>query len=151
MGVIPRSLLRGSLFGEVNRDEVAAAMVSLDVTKIQFDNHLNGEEEQITGECKFSRAKAQGRVQLTLKQFIGLWLDYQKKNEDSLLEWLFQNKNITSFYFFGEPLRVQGEGDCGCIVLYLYRSNNKWAWFNRWLGFNWGANNFSGSLTSPVD
>ena len=118
----------------------------IDFSQALFETCLEEGETTITGEEKLMRMKASGHLRLGGRTFLSLWQDYQANKGNSILEWLYQNGQITYMDFFGLVLRSP-LGDR--YVLYLCRyDDSQWYWHQSWLGRGCGARNRSVSLAS---
>ena len=113
------------------------SLTEVDFNKVGFETCLKGDESSITGEEKLKRLKAQKQIRYGVVVFMGLWLDYLARKENSVLETLFRTKGITYLDFFGDVLLSPGGRRRG---LYLYRDGGgRWRWHYRWLDRSWGA------------
>ncbi len=115
-------------------------LTEVDFNTVGLVSCLNAGETSIIGEEKLRRLKVAGHLRYGVTTFHGLWLDYQARKENSLLEQLFRLKKITYLDFLGDVLLPPG-GDRH--VLSLYRGVGGWRWDARWLAFGWCAGNVS--------
>jgi len=93
------------------QDERSLSIDELDLSKIQFEDNLKEDEIAINGEEKLVRLKAMEQViRLGGNQCFALWQDYEANGENSGLEWLRRNLNITCMDFFGLILRHPNGG-----------------------------------------
>ena len=111
-------------------------LTEIDFSKVDLLHCLNSNESIITGEEKLRRVKALNRIRYGANAFMGTWLDYEARKENSILEMLYLTKGSTYVDFPGDvllgPDRRRG-------VLYLYRHNNdgEWNCAPDWLGDGW--------------
>jgi len=122
------------------QDKTSTDLTEIDLAKCDFVNCFVENETRITGEVKLSRLK-ESKVRHGASVFMGLWMDYQTRKKESVLEKLYKSKGITCLDFFGDVLLDPGGGRC---VLYLYRSGDGvWNWGYRWLVSGWHVNDLS--------
>ncbi len=133
------------LAGDEAQDAEALAMTELDATKMQFETCLKAGKTSITGEEKLKRLIALNKPLLGAKQFLALWLDYQKNGEQSVLEWLRREKSINYLDFFGTILRGP---DGSRFVLCLCWYGGQWYWYCHWIGLDWYGLHSSAVLAS---
>lgn len=125
------------------QDIRALSLTSVDFSKALYVTCLNEGEPFIKGEEKLRRLKEE-HPQLIChggNQFRALWEDYQQNKENSVLEWLRINRNITDLDFFGLILQHQSGYRS---VLYLYWNGEQWNWVCFWLDHEWGDRRLSG-------
>ena len=117
------------------------ALTEIDWAKVEFVTCLNEGESSITGEEKLKRLKSSGAIRLGSSAFNSLWLDYQARKAESVLEQLFKEQNLTYIDFFGDVLLYPlGHR----LVLCLDRDDGgRWHWSYRWLGHVWDASDRS--------
>ena len=104
---------------------------------------LSAMYKAITGEEKLRRLKERPEfIRCGGSVFYALWLDYEANKENSILEWLDRNFQVTSLDFMGQILRSPSDLR---YVLCLCRDDyyGEWGWHYDWLGYLWGARNFS--------
>jgi hypothetical protein len=131
------------LEGEPAGDSRSATLQEVDLAQSDFLTCLEGDETSIKGTEKNTRLKKSGRTLYGAAVFMGLWLDYQSRGEESVLETLFKEKGITYLDFFGDIFR---DPNGNPFVLYLYRhGGGEWDWGYDWLGNDWRDRNFSAS------
>lgn len=122
---------------EEEQDKRSAVLTEVDMSKAEFLTCLKEGESRITGEEKLVRLKQENCIRYGATVFMGLWQDYQVHKEDSVLERLYQDKNITYMDFFGDVF-LSPRGDRS--VLYLYRGGaGAWGWRYFWLDGGWDA------------
>lgn len=119
------------LSGERDWDERSYALTQINFSQVAFLTCLKDREPFVSGEEKYNRLKADGRIRLGANVFLALWLDYKVNGENSILEWLRKNKGITYLDFFGDILRDSFDIRS---VLYLHGRGGGWRWGCRWLG-----------------
>jgi hypothetical protein len=122
------------LSGEEELDTHSSSLNEVDFSRVLFESCLKEGEPSIKGEEKLRRLKATGNIQFGGNVFLSLWFDYIANRENSCLEWLRRNRNITYLDFFGFVLRGP---DGGRYVLCLYWLDSGWSWNADWLGFDW--------------
>lgn len=104
----------------------------VDFSTAELVHALEPGEPSIKGEEKLARLKKlSNRIRLGATSFMGLWLDYQAKGQNSVLERLYQTQGIAYVDFMGDVLL----SPVGCrYVLYLCRfDGGSWAWDYYWL------------------
>lgn len=136
-----------SLIAE-ERDERSAALPEIDFSQVVFETSLEKGESSIRGEEKLKRLKAGGKIRCGYTVFMGLWEEYKARKEDSVLERLHKEQDITYMDFFGDVLLVPIVPSGHRNVLCLDRYGGAWRWGCRWLGGEWGAAGRSASLAS---
>lgn len=114
------------------RDLRAHALTEINWAKLDFTTCLKEGEHRITGGEKLKRLKSSGAIRLGSRAFNSLWLDYEERGAQSVLEQLYWEQNITSIDFFGDViLSPQGRR----YILCLYHVNDgRWCWRHDWLG-----------------
>ena len=134
------------LTGDEQQDYRSLALTEIDWNRVLFPTCLKGDETSITGEEKLKRLQASGEILLDAKVGEELLLDYKTNGENSVLEKLRQQHNVTYLDFFGTILRNPRGNRC---VLYLCFSGGQWRWFYGWLGDVWFVFLGSAALASP--
>ncbi len=109
------------LEGEEELDVKESNLAEIDFGQVLFETCLREGETSIKGEEKLQRMIAFGNIRLGGKAFLDLWLDWQANKENSVLEWLHRNRQITYLDFFGLVLRSPSGNR---YVLYLYRDDD---------------------------
>lgn len=127
------------------QDERSAALTKVDLAKGNFFHCLTDAEVRegrvITGEEKLKRLKNCGRIRYGTTVFMGLWLDYEVRGKESVLERLHQEKGVTYVDFFGDILLDPSHDRC---VPCLYRFvDGTWRWDCYWLDGGWRASHVS--------
>ena len=136
-------------FVDEDRDARSYTLTTVDFSKVQFSSHLKEGEASIKGEENLNRQKETGNIRLGVNVFFALWLDYQANGENSVLEWMRRNLNITYLDFFGDVL-LHPRGDRS--VLCLRWRGSEWYWACAWLGHGWKSRHVSAELpASPQD
>ncbi|NLC31627.1 MAG: hypothetical protein GX765_06280 [Candidatus Moranbacteria bacterium] len=131
------------LSGEEDVDSRSLALTEIELAKFLFETCILAGEEAITGEEKLRRLKERPEfIRCGGSVFYALWLDYEANKENSILEWLDRNFQVTSLDFMGQILRSPSDLR---YVLCLCRDDyyGEWGWHYDWLGYLWGARNFS--------
>ena len=134
------------LTGDEQQDYRSLALTEIDWNRVLFPTCLKGDETSITGEEKLKHLQASGEILLDAKVGEELLLDYKTNGENSVLEKLRQQHNVTYLDFFGTILRNPRGNRC---VLYLCFSGGQWRWFYGWLGDVWFVFLGSAALASP--
>lgn len=125
------------------RDKRSAALPEVDFSQVVFETCLPEGESSIKGEEKLKRLKAGGNIRLGSTVFMGLWEEYKAHKEDSVLERLHKEQDITYIDFFGDVLLgPNGHRD----VLGLARGVGAWRWGCGRLEGEWSAGHRSASL-----
>lgn len=130
----------------VAEPEETLDLAKLDFSWVRFETCLKHDEELIEGEEKLMRLRGMrdmGVVCLNSDAFHALWLDYQTRGENSILEWLRKNERVTYLDFFGLILKNPSGAR---FVLYFYWSGGRWGWRYRWLGHRWDLSHRSAVL-----
>jgi hypothetical protein len=132
------------LKGEDDHDQANDTLTEVDFAQVVFDTCLNEGELSITGEEKLERLKAiPGRIRLGAKVGVALWDDYQKNKDNSILEWLYHEHQISCLDFCGDILRFPlGNRNVLCLCRFI----DRWRWNMRWLGNNWDSVSRSAGL-----
>ena len=116
------------------RDLRSYALAQADMAEAEFLFCLEEGENQISGEEKLKRLKAENRIRYGAAVFMGLWQDYQTNKENSVLERLYQQKRVTYMDFFGDVL-LSPLGDRRVLCLGRV-ADGAWHWHCRWLGLD---------------
>lgn len=117
------------------QDKQSHALTEVNFSEVEFVSCLCEKETSIDGEEKLRRLKQKSCIRYGATVFMGLWQNYQSKKENSILEHLYREKEITYMDFFGDVfLAPYGHRN----VLYLCRdSDGKWGWGVSWLDNDW--------------
>jgi hypothetical protein len=134
------------LKGKEEIDERSLALTEVDLSKVILETCLKQGESSIRGEEKLARFKALAQtIRLGGNAFLALWEDYKINKENSCLEWLRRNREVTYVDFMGLVLRNPHGDRC---VLFLYFYGGRWGWLYSWLGRDWDARRLSAGLAS---
>ena len=128
------------LEGDEDIDSRPLAFTTVDLSAALFEHSLKGNETSIKGEEKLKRLIEDSNIRFGGNVFLALWEDHQQNKENSCLEWLRKNRNITWLSFFGLVLRHPGGGR---YVLCLCFHGAEWSWGYYWLGRGWDASSLS--------
>lgn len=129
------------------QDERSLSLLEVDFDEVRFEACLNPGEDRISGEEKLKRLKAMPVISLGSNHLLALWNDYKARGQDSVLEWLRQNRKLTYLDFFGFILR----GPSGYrSVLCLCWGGGEWFWSYDWLVCGWKASYLSAVLGSQA-
>lgn len=134
-----------SLIAE-EQDLRSTALAEVDFSQALFETCLKEDESFIKGEEKLARLKVSGNIRLGTAVFMGLWDDYQAHKEDSVLERLFREQNITHIDFFGDVL-LDLDG-VRCVLCLCRDGAGVWDWDAHWFDDVWTAVHRSASLAS---
>lgn len=137
----------GSRWKSVWRDERSLTLEVVDFRKVRFETGLRAGERLVDGEEKLKRHKESEDILLGGNVFFALWLDYQINGENSVLEWLRKNKDVTLIYFFGLVLQNQ-HGDRYALYLCWDVGSERWYWHYFCLGHNFDIPSPSALLAS---
>ncbi|KPJ55389.1 hypothetical protein AMJ47_00805 [Parcubacteria bacterium DG_72] len=88
------------------QDERLNALKEVDFAKVEFLPGFTGKDRSIVGNREFSLLKRdeKNRIRYGATVFMGLWLNYQEEKEISILECLYQARDIDNIVFFGDVL-----------------------------------------------
>lgn len=132
------------LEGEEDRDQANDQLSMVDIAKVVVDDCILPGEHMITGEEKLLRLKAvPGRILLDARVAAILWNDYQESGDDSILEWLYCERQVSYVDFFGEILRSP---DKDRQVFCLDRDSRGWELYKFPIKDDWQARNGSACL-----
>lgn len=121
------------LSGEEDVDSRSFALSKIEIANFVFErDYLREEESFAKGEDKLRRLKEKtNHIRFGGNVFLSLWLDYKANTRNSIVEWMYQNMNVTSMGFFGQVIR----GPLGHrSIIYLYHHDGfDWRWFHCYL------------------
>lgn len=115
-------------------------LTEVDFETVDFTTGLEEGETSITGEEKLRRLKAGNYIRLGASVFHVLWLDYQARKENSVLENLYRLRKLSYLDLFGDVI-LAPDGDRH--VLDLCRYDGRWGWSVSWLDDDWDASDVS--------
>lgn len=135
--------------GKYDRDGRNVFFHAIAFSEICLVGEFNGKSIAASGEEKLAYLRNQKEITLGRGAFLALWLDYQEKQKDSVLEWLWKNRQIKYLDFFGVVIRkpVEGLGPIRYIPTLKRINENKWEYSLSWLGFSW-LNVFGSAVVS---
>lgn len=99
---------------------------AFDFSTLLFETLLGLEEIHVKGEVKLQRHRQiRNLIPLGANAFQALWLDYQVKKENSILEVFFREKGVICIEFYGDILKYTHVGE---HALRFIRRDGAWLW-----------------------
>lgn len=142
------------LEGEEERNKASLALATVDFANAEFVICLScrerDEHHDVDGEEKLKRLKELGLILYDSTVLMGLWQNYQECQDkaDSVLEKLYQQKDVIYIDFFADILRSP-EGIR--YVQYLYRrGSGQWRYFCSPLSDNCAGRGLSGGFPTSI-
>ena len=113
------------------QDKKSSILKEVDFNTVDFITCLHEGKARIEGWERYMCLKKTGRLLYGASVFMGLWQDYKLNAKKSVLEMLYNKKNITSFDFFGDIFLSPGQDS---FVLWLCRCGDDiWRWLYGWM------------------
>jgi len=137
------SLDGDGLSGDEDVDPRSLALTEVKLSDFLFENFIQeGEKFVSSGREKLRRTKErQDFIQFSGNVFLVLRNDYRVNKENSILEWLYRNFDVTFMDFMGQILR--DPGGFPSVPCLCRRDPGEWYDYCRWLNIPWGTCDFS--------
>ena len=125
------------MHGEEDVDPRSLGIKKIKVSEFIFETSLNADEGSGVEEEKLCRLKEEKPdfTRFGGNVFLGLWEDYEANDENSILEWFYQNFGINRMNFPGLILRGP-DGDRH-VLCFFRRNDGRWFWACSWLYYQW--------------
>jgi hypothetical protein len=124
-------------------DVASNELTEIDFSKVEFATGLLPGEDQITGEEKLKRLKASKKTRYGLSVATGLWVDYQVRKENSVLQQISAQTEIKVIDFFGDVLLSSSGYSHVRQILCLSNDITGWHWVTMYLMLGTGSGGWS--------
>lgn len=141
-------LADGTIVIVEDRDNREDFLGKIDWSKVDFETTLNTGSNLLPGEEKLRLLKKLGSILLGGRAFLSLWIDWQTKKENSVLEIFRKTRNITRIDFFGLVLRDPYGVRCTLCLYYERHEDGRglWKWYCQSMNRRSGAEDYSATL-----